>query len=310
MQLLLRKAINIDKTSKIIQRDEMIGEKLETKDKGTLSIVGTPIGNLEDMSFRAIRTLKEADLIAAEDTRHTRKLLNYYDIETPMASYHKFNEKEIYGRFIARLKGGENIALVSDAGMPVISDPGHVLVAACREAEIDVRVVPGPNAAVCAVALSGMDVRRFCFMGFLSKKNKIFREELDMIGRSTVPSVIYESPHRIEKTLEAIKTMMPERTICISREITKQHEETLSGNAAKLLDVFSDRPPKGEFVMIIDGAKEASKPEDISALCEGDPADHLLHYEKMGLSEKEAMKAVAKDRGITKRDVYRLLKVK
>ena len=282
---------------------------MEVNDKGTLHIVGTPIGNLEDMSFRAIRTLKEADLIAAEDTRHTRKLLSYYDIETPMTAYHKFNEKETCGRLIARLNDGEDIALVSDAGMPVISDPGHVLVAACREAEINVRVVPGPNAAVCAVALSGMDVRRFCFMGFLSKKNKIFREELEDIEKSAVPSVIYETPHRIIKTLEAMKSMMPDRLICISREITKQHEETLSGNAESLLCVFSERQPKGEFVMIIDGTKKKYQSDDICALCAGEPAEHLKFYTDAGMDEKEAMKKVAKDRGISKRDVYRLLKV-
>ena len=159
------------------------------------------------MSFRGIRMLKEVDLIAAEDTRHTRKLLSYYEIETPMTAYHKFNEKEICGRLIERLINGENVALVSDAGMPIISDPGHVLVAACQKANVDVSVVPGPNAAICAVALAGMDVRRFCFMGFLSKKNKTFREELEDIAKSAVPSVIYESPHRIVKTLEAVKAL-------------------------------------------------------------------------------------------------------
>ena len=287
----------------------MSKEKAEEKKKGTLYIVGTPIGNLEDMSFRGIRMLKEVDLIAAEDTRHTRKLLSYYDIETPMTAYHKFNEKEICGRLIERLINGENVALVSDAGMPIISDPGHVLVAACQKANVDVRVVPGPNAAICAVALAGMDVRRFCFMGFLSKKNKTFREELEDIAKSAVPSVIYESPHRIVKTLEAVKALMPERTICISREITKQHEETLSGNAERLLDIFAEKQPKGEFVVIIDGAKEKFKPDDISALCEGDPEDHLKYYTSLGMDEKEAMKKVAKDRGISKRDVYRLLKV-
>ena len=287
----------------------MSKEKAEEKKKGTLYIVGTPIGNLEDMSFRGIRMLKEVDLIAAEDTRHTRKLLSYYEIETPMTAYHKFNEKEICGRLIERLINGENVALVSDAGMPIISDPGHVLVAACQKANVDVRVVPGPNAAICAVALAGMDVRRFCFMGFLSKKNKTFREELEDIAKSAVPSVIYESPHRIVKTLEAVKALMPERTICISREITKQHEETLSGNAERLLDIFAEKQPKGEFVVIIDGAKEKFKPDDISALCEGDPEDHLKYYTSLGMDEKEAMKKVAKDRGISKRDVYRLLKV-
>ena len=287
----------------------MSKEKAEEKEKGTLYIVGTPIGNLEDMSFRGIRILKEVDFIAAEDTRHTRKLLSYYEIETPMTAYHKFNEKEICGRLIERLINGENVALVSDAGMPIISDPGHVLVAACQKANVDVRVVPGPNAAICAVALAGMDVRRFCFMGFLSKKNKTFREELEDIAKSAVPSVIYESPHRIVKTLEAVKALMPERTICISREITKQHEETLSGNAERLLDIFAEKQPKGEFVVIIDGAKEKFKPDDISALCEGDPEDHLKYYTSLGMDEKEAMKKVAKDRGISKRDVYRLLKV-
>ncbi len=287
----------------------MSKEKTEEKEKGTLYIVGTPIGNLEDMSFRGIRMLKEVDLIAAEDTRHTRKLLSYYEIETPMTAYHKFNEKETCDRLIERLINGENVALVSDAGMPIISDPGYVLVTACQKANVDVRVVPGPNAAICAVALAGMDVRRFCFMGFLSKKNKTFREELEDIAKSAVPSVIYESPHRIVKTLEAVKALMPERTICISREITKQHEETLSGNAERLLDIFAEKQPKGEFVVIIDGAKEKFKPDDISALCEGDPEDHLKYYTSLGMDEKEAMKKVAKDRGISKRDVYRLLKV-
>lgn len=276
---------------------------------GTLYAVGTPIGNLEDMSFRAVDTLKKVDIIAAEDTRHTIKLLNHFDIHTKMVAYHQYNEKGETQKLMAHLVKGSNVALVSDAGMPVISDPGYILIAACREAGIPVSVIPGPNAALAAVVLSGMDCRHFTFYGFLGKQNKAIREGLEQAKASFYPTVFYETPHRIQKILERIDGAMPERIISISREMTKQYEETRKGTAADHLAWFNDHPPKGEFVMIVDGGK-ALVSDAITALCQGKIEDHVGYYSSQGLSEKEAMKAVAKDRKISKRAVYEQVKIK
>lgn len=280
------------------------------KTTGTLYVVGTPIGNLDDMSVRGVRTLKEVDLIAAEDTRHSIKLLNHFDIHTRMAAYHKFNEKEESEKLVALLEGGQSVALISDAGLPVISDPGYILVAACHEAGIPVTVIPGPNAALSAVVLSGMDCRHFTFFGFLGKQNKSVKEGMEAIVRSPYPVVVYETPHRLVKTLEKLKEMLPERVISISREITKQYEETRQGTPSELLDWYAGHPPKGEFVLVIDGRGEDTPDDATALLCEGTVEDHLAHYIRQGLTEKEAMKAVARDRGIGKRDVYEAIKIK
>lgn len=270
---------------------------------GKLYIVGTPIGNLEDMTFRAVRILGEVDKIAAEDTRQTIKLLNHFEIKTPLAAYHKFNEQAASEKLVAELKTGVNLALVSDAGMPLISDPGYILVKTCREEGIPMEVIPGPNAALCALVLSGLDTRRFRFLGFLGKSAKEIKAGLREISESQETMVLYESPHRLLKTLAKLAEALPERLMSISREITKRYEETRTGTAAELLAWFTEHPPKGEFVLVIAGGEEIS--EDFSKLS---LADHLARYTAEGLDEKAAMKAVAGDRGIAKRDVYNALK--
>lgn len=272
---------------------------------GKLSLVGTPIGNLEDMSFRAIRTLKEADRIACEDTRQTIKLLNHFEIKNRLEAYHKYNEQKESDRLIELLRSGEHIALVSDAGLPIISDPGSVIVRRCREEGIDVEVIPGPNAGLSALMLSGLDARDFRFLGFLGKSSKEFRQGIETIVNSEATVILYESPHRIEKLLAALAEAVPDREISISREITKKFEETLHGTAAELLALFEEKKPKGEFVVVISGADPQEKTLSLSELS---VEDHMDHYQKEGLSEKEAMKQVARDRGVSKREIYNQIK--
>lgn len=272
---------------------------------GKLSLVGTPIGNLEDMSFRAIRTLKEADRIACEDTRQTIKLLNHFEIKNRLEAYHKYNEQKESDRLIDLLKAGEHIALVSDAGLPIISDPGSVIVRRCRDEGIEVEVIPGPNAGLSALMLSGLDARDFRFLGFLGKSSKEFKQGIETIVDSEATVILYESPHRIEKLLAALAEAVPDREISISREITKKFEETLHGTAAELIALFEEKKPKGEFVVVISGADPKAKTLSLSELS---VEDHMDHYQKEGLSEKEAMKQVARDRGVSKREIYNQIK--
>lgn len=272
---------------------------------GKLSLVGTPIGNLEDMSFRAIRTLTEADRIACEDTRQTIKLLNHFEIKNRLEAYHKYNEQKESDRLIELLRAGEHIALVSDAGLPIISDPGSVIVRRCREEGIDVEVIPGPNAGLSALMLSGLDARDFRFLGFLGKSSKEFKQGIETIVNSEATVILYESPYRIEKLLAALAEAVPDREISISREITKKFEETLHGTAAELLALFEEKKPKGEFVVVISGADPQEKTLSLSELS---VEDHMDHYQKEGLSEKEAMKQVARDRGVSKREIYNQIK--
>lgn len=270
---------------------------------GTLYIVGTPIGNLEDMTFRALRVLGEVHRIAAEDTRQTIKLLNHYEIAKPLVAYHKHNEKACSEKLLTLLTAGESIALVSDAGMPLISDPGSFLVQACRKEKIPIEVIPGPNAALCGLVLSGLDTRAFTFRGFLGKSNKEIKEGLAKITASEETSVLYETPHRLLKTLELLETHLPERQISISREITKKFEETKDGSAAELRVWFAEHPPKGEFVLVIEGKKK--KALDFSDFS---IEEHMALFLNQGYDEKAAMKAVAKERGVSKRDVYNKIK--
>lgn len=279
---------------------------------GTLYVVGTPIGNLEDMSFRAVRILKEVDLIAAEDTRHSVKLLNHFDIHTKMTAYHKFNETAESEKLCRLLNDGMNIALISDAGMPVISDPGFILISKCQEEGIPITVIPGPNAALCGIVLSGMDCRHFTFLGFLEKSNKAMTEGINHISQSSLPTVLYESPHRLTKTLTLLSEKIPHREMAAVREITKQYEEVKKGTASELLSWFQDHPPKGEFVLIISGRGEKDDCVDnssVNALNRLSLTEHFDYYVRLGQTEKEAMKSVAKDRGISRREVYATLKV-
>ncbi|MFN6433267.1 Ribosomal RNA small subunit methyltransferase I [Eubacterium callanderi] len=273
---------------------------------GKLYIVGTPIGNLEDITLRALRILKEVDVIAAEDTRHTVKLLNHFELKKHLLAYHQHNEQSGSEKLLELLAEGKNIALVSDAGMPVISDPGSVIVSRCNEAGIPVEVVPGPNAGLCALVLSGIDARAFTFMGFLGKQNKEIRGGIEKIAASENTVILYETPHRLVKTLEAMVQVIPDRKMSISREITKKYEETRIGTVQEHLDWYSENPPKGEFVLVIEGGDGLpSDSQDLTALSLD---EHMAHYEDQGMGEKEAMKQVARDRGVSKRDIYNLIK--
>ena len=279
---------------------------MENDMPGKLYIVGTPIGNLEDITLRALRILKEVDVIAAEDTRHTVKLLNHFELKKHLLAYHQHNEQSGSEKLLELLAEGKDIALVSDAGMPVISDPGSVIVSRCNEAGIPVEVVPGPNAGLCALVLSGIDARAFTFMGFLGKQNKEIRGGIEKIAASENTVILYETPHRLVKTLEAMVQVIPDRKMSISREITKKYEETRMGTVQEHLDWYSENPPKGEFVLVIEGGD--GLPSDSQDLTAFSLDEHMAHYEDQGMGEKEAMKQVARDRGVSKRDIYNLIK--
>jgi 16S rRNA (cytidine1402-2'-O)-methyltransferase len=277
---------------------------------GTLYIVGTPIGNLDDLSIRALKVLQDVDLIAAEDTRHSIKLLNHFEISKKMIAYHQHNEQQSSEGLIERLKQGEHIALISDAGMPLISDPGSILVKSCVANEIKMEVIPGPNAGLCGLVLSGLDTRSFLFLGFLGKENKAIKEGISQIVASAVTVILYESPHRLSKMLELLeKSGLGHRQMSVSRELTKRYEETRYGRISEHAKYFRENTPRGEFVLCIEGrTAEEGNPEMDLDLENLTLAEHLTHYLEQGLTEKEAMKQVAKDRNLSKRDVYNAIK--
>ena len=325
---------------------------------GTLFLVATPIGNLEDMTFRAVRVLKEADLIACEDTRTSAPLLRSYGIRTPVTSYHKFNEEEKSGELIGKILRGEKIALITDAGMPAISDPGCILVRKCMEQAIPVTAVPGASACVTALALSGADTRRFVFEGFLPVDNKEKKDALSRLSEETRTIILYEAPHRLVRTLESLQSVLGEdRLISLCRELTKRFEsvermtigdalrmygagedsgctaddaaEADSGCAAddtagadadraeddgcKAKDTGRARKasfvrPRGEYVLVIDGRNPEELAQKKAAAWETmDIAAHVALYEQKGMGRKEAMKAAARDRGLSRRDIYQAL---
>lgn len=275
---------------------------------GILYLCATPIGNLEDMTFRCIRVLKEADLIAAEDTRNSIKLLNHFEIKTPMTSYHEYNKIEKGHKLVERLLEGQNIALITDAGTPGISDPGEELVAMCHEAGITVTAIPGPAACITALTISGLPTRRFAFEAFLPTDKKERQMILDEMKEETRTMILYEAPHRLLKTLKLLQETLGNRRISICRELTKRHETVFATTIEDAIAHYEVNEPKGECVMVIEGksfeeikAKEQARWEEMSI------AEHMEYYEKQGVDHKEAMKKVAKDRGISKRDVYKEL---
>ena len=270
---------------------------------GTLYICGTPIGNLEDISLRALRVLREADCVAAEDTRRTLKLLNYYEIKTPLTSYHEHNKRQKGPDLLRQLRQGSNIALVTDAGMPCISDPGADLVRLCREAGVPVESVPGPSALITALALSGMDSRRFVFEGFLPRENRERRRILSELGPETRTIILYEAPHHLKETLSDLAAALGDRHCALARELTKAHEEILRGALKDLAEKLAENEPVGEYVIIID-SKDTPTPDTNELTVR----EHVEFYVKNGLSEMDAMKRAAKDRGIGKREVYREIK--
>ena len=283
--------------------------KEECQMAGTLYLCGTPIGNLNDLSPRAVEILSSADLIAAEDTRHSLNILNHFGIKTPMTSYHEHNRKSKGEYLISLLEEGKNIALVTDAGMPGISDPGEDLAALCIEKGIPVTTVPGPTAFVSALVLSGFSGRRFIFEGFLPSNKKEKNQVLDSLKRELRTVILYEAPHRLTQTLYDLNKALGDRNAACVREITKIHEEVKRGTLGELLEFYSENAPRGEFVIVIEGfSAEALREEETKKFEAMSLAEHMEMYTSQGLSEKEAMKLVAKDRGLTKRDIYSELK--
>lgn len=269
---------------------------------GTLILVGTPIGNLSDLSPRAEEALRSCDFIAAEDTRVTLNLLNRFGIKKPLVSYHEHNRRESGPRIVQRLLSGETAALVTDAGMPAISDPGEELVALCREVGVPVTACPGPTAVTTALALSGLPTRRFVFEGFLPAEKRERRERLAALADEPRTIVLYEAPHRLETTVRELLNALGDRPLSLSRELTKLHEETRLTTLSEALAVFSDRPPRGEYVLVIGGApvsETAATPEDGVALAK--------RYQAEGLSASEAAKKAAAECKLKKGDIYRLL---
>ena len=277
---------------------------------GKLHLVGTPIGNLGDFSPRALEALRSVDFIAAEDTRVTMKLLNHFEIKKPLVSYYEHNKYASGAKILDRILAGESCALVTDAGMPAISDPGEELVGLCAQAGVEVLVVPGPAALVSAVALSALPSGRFCFEGFLSTANKSRREHLESLAGERRTMVFYEAPHKLRVTLQDLAAVLGrERRISLCRELTKKHEEAIRTTLGGAIALYQEEDPLGEYVLVIEGRSPESITEEAQANWNAMPlTEHMQHYLDQGMSEKDAMKAVAKDRGVSKRDIYNELK--
>lgn len=272
---------------------------------GKLYLCATPIGNLEDITLRVLRTLKEVDLIAAEDTRHSIKLLNHFEITTPMTSYHEFNKIDKGHFLVNKLLEGVNIALITDAGTPGISDPGEELVKLAYEAGIEVTSLPGPAACVTALTLSGLSTRRFVFEAFLPTDKKEKQSILKELETETRTAILYEAPHRLLKTLKELYEALGNRKLSIIKEITKKHETVFRTTLEKAISHYETNEPKGEFVLVLEGAdKEAMVLEEQSNWNKLPLEEHMEIYLNKGMDKKEAMKAVAGDRGVSKRDIY------
>lgn len=275
---------------------------------GTLYLCATPIGNLGDMTPRVVETLRAVDLIAAEDTRNSIRLLNRFDIHTPMTSYHEYNKVEKARKLIEQLLTGQNIALVTDAGTPAISDPGEVLVRMCQESGITVTSLPGPAACITALTLSGLPTRRFCFEGFLPSDKKEKREVLEELTRETRTIILYEAPHHLVRTLEELLKTLGDRDVTLCRELTKKFESVMPTTLKKALEYYKSQEPKGEYVLVLRGRSwEEKRKEEISAWEDMSVEEHMAYYQDQGMDSKAAMKQVAKDRGVGKREIYACL---
>ena len=272
---------------------------------GKLYLCATPIGNLEDMTFRVLRILKEADLIAAEDTRNSIKLLNHFDIHTPMTSYHEYNKIDKGKVLVKKMEEGANVALITDAGTPGISDPGEELVRMCLEAGIEVTSVPGACALVTALTMSGLPSRRFAFEAFLPMDKKERKQILEELKTETRTIVLYEAPHRLERTLRELFDTLGNRPAVLCRELTKKHETALTSDLKSLLEMTETQKPLGECVLVIRGMqREELERTQQESWQELPVQEHVACYEKMGMDRKEAMKQAALDRGVTKREIY------
>ena len=272
---------------------------------GKLYLCATPIGNLEDITYRVLRTLREVDLIAAEDTRNSIKLLNHFEIKTPMTSYHEYNKIEKAYQLVDKLREGKNIALITDAGTPGISDPGEELVRICHEEGIEVTSLPGPAACITALTMSGLPTRRFAFEAFLPREKKERAAVLEQLRDETRTMIFYEAPHHLEKILEELYETLGNREMAICRELTKRYEEVMPTSMEEALAYYKENEPRGEYVLVVQGKsfeelqKEKQQSWESLSLTE-----HMAVYEEQGIDRKEAMKLVAKDRGISKREVY------
>lgn len=279
--------------------------------RGKLYLVATPIGNLEDITYRAVRMLKEADVIAAEDTRQTRKLLSHYGIGGTLVSYHEHNKRTSGPALIERLLEGQSVALVSDAGLPGISDPGEDLVRLAIEAGIAVVPVPGASASLSALIVSGLPSTPFRFAGFLPRERNRLSEALEALRQAEETIIVYESPHRLAATLAAMRRTLGNRRIVLARELTKKHEELLRGTLDEALSHLAEHPPRGEYVLVVEGhtGEEGEGAENPDAWWSPlELEEHVRHYEeKLGLPRKAAMKRAAEDRGLSRRDVYQAL---
>lgn len=277
---------------------------------GTLFLCATPIGNLGDMTPRVIETLRAVDLIAAEDTRNSIKLLNHFDIHTPMTSYHEYNKVEKAEQLVRMLLEGKNIAVITDAGTPAISDPGEVLVKMCHESGVPVTALPGAAACITALTLSGLPTGRFCFEGFLpteKKDRRMILKELSNEGRTII---LYEAPHRLIRTLEEMYETLGQRKVTLCRELTKKFETVWPTTFEDALEYYKTEQPRGEYVLVIEGKSyEEKRQEEIAEWEFWSIEEHMAYYEEQGMDDKTAMKQVAKDRGVGKREIYAQLKV-
>ena len=273
-----------------------------------LYLCATPLGNLEDITYRVVRTLKEVDLIGAEDTRNSIKLLNHFNISTPMTSYHEFNKYDKAKALVEEMLQGKNIALITDAGTPGISDPGEELVRQCFEAGVEVTSLPGAAACVTALTMSGQKTRRFVFEAFLPKDKKEKAKVLENLEKETRTIIIYEAPHRLTKTLKELERVLGDRPITICRELTKKFEEAFQTTITEAIELYQEKEPKGEYVLVIAGKPEEELEEEKRKQWEEMTIkEHVNYYIEQGNDKKEAMKLTAKDRGVSKRDIYNQL---
>lgn len=275
---------------------------------GKLYLCATPIGNLDDITLRVLNTLKEVDLIAAEDTRHSIKLLNHFHIKTPMTSYHEFNKVEKAGYLVEKMRDGMNVALITDAGTPGISDPGEELVKQCYEAGIELTSLPGPVACITALTMSGMGTRRFAFEAFLPSDKKEKQRILEELKNETRTIILYEAPHRLLRTLADLLDTLGDRRISICRELTKKYETVFRTTFSEALAFYETEEPRGEYVIVVEGKKIEEIQREKKQIWESVPVEeHMKKYLLEGMDRKEAMKQVAKDRGVSKRDIYQYL---
>ena len=286
----------------------LLSEKTQKAGTGKLYLCATPIGNLDDITLRVLDTLKNVDLIAAEDTRHSIKLLNHFQIKTPMTSYHEYNKVEKARYLVDQMKKGVTVALITDAGTPGISDPGEELVRQCHEAGIPLTSLPGPAACITALTISGLPTRRFCFEAFLPADKKERQWILEELKKETRTIIVYEAPHHLVRTLSELAAALGERNITVCRELTKRYEEAFRTTFSGALEFYKENEPKGECVVVIEGKSfDQVNREKQQEFEEMTVEEHMELYLSQGMDKKEAMKRVAKDRGISKREVYQAL---